>query len=71
MQGIVDDMWMGRSPEAGQVRLTKMEPVNKLILQELAMLIGVQFVQVTGLGLGRGTAAAHDRQPTVGTGARQ
>ena len=48
MQGIVDDMWMGRSPGAGQVRLTKMESVNKLILQELAMLIGVQFVQVTG-----------------------
>ena len=48
MQGMLDDMWMGRSPEEGQVRLTKMEPVHKLILQELAMLIGVQFVQVTG-----------------------
>ena len=37
---------MGRSPEGGQVRLTKMEDMFKLVWQQLAMLVGVQFVQV-------------------------
>ena len=39
-------MWMGRSPEGGQVRLTKMEDIGKLALQLPAMLVGLQFVNV-------------------------
>ena len=39
-------MWMGRSPEGHQVRLTKMEGIFKLVLQQLVMLVGVQFVKV-------------------------
>lgn len=39
-------MWMGRSPEGGQVRLTKMEGIFKLALQQLLMFVGLQFVKL-------------------------
>jgi len=39
-------MWMGRTPEGHQVRLTKMYGISRLLLQELAMLFCVQHVKV-------------------------
>ena len=65
-QGILDEMWMGRSPEGHRVRLTKMEGIFKLALQELAMCMGVQFVEVNVNDLYSWPKGVKDKAATSG-----
>ena len=43
-QYILDEQWMGRSPLCGRIRLSEMEGGTILVLQILAMPLGLKFV---------------------------